>query len=80
MVKFDDHDLANLEAFPELALELYLERVLEDDVLKVVPMPWASGLAGSGLLNLLRMPHFGHYSITDRLVRNLLGLVHDGCL
>ena len=53
MVKFDDHDLANLEAFPELAPELYLERVLEDDVLKVVPMPWESGFAGSILLNFL---------------------------
>lgn len=79
-VKFDDHGLVNLEVFPELALELYLERVLEDDVLKVIPMPWASGLAGSGLLNLLRMPHFGHYNITDRIVRQLLALVHDDCL
>ena len=26
-IKFDDHDLASLEAFPELAPELYLERI-----------------------------------------------------
>ena len=26
-VKFDDHDLANFEAFPELAPELYLDIV-----------------------------------------------------
>ena len=58
-IKFDDHDLANLEAFPELAPELYLERVLEDDVLKVVPMLWAHGLVGLGLLNLMPIPHFG---------------------
>ena len=37
-IKFDDHDLGNQDAFPSLALELYLERVLEDDLLKVEPM------------------------------------------
>lgn len=79
-IKFDDHDLANPEAFLEWAPELYLERVLEDDVLKVVPMTWASGLARFGLLNLLGMPHFSHYNITNRIVRQLLALVHDGCL
>ena len=79
-VKFDDHDLANLEAFPKLASELYLERVLEDDGIKIVPMPWAHGLASFGLLNLLRMPHFFHYNITDGLVCQLLALVQYGCL
>ena len=52
-INFDDHDLANIEAFVELAPELYLERVLYDIVLKVVPMLCAHELAGSGLLNLL---------------------------
>ena len=37
-VKFNDHDLANLEAFPKLAPEIYLERILEDDGIKVIPM------------------------------------------
>ena len=36
-VKFDDHDLANFEAFLELALELYLDTVHGDDGVKVVP-------------------------------------------
>ena len=37
-------------------------------------------LASSRLLNLLRMPHFGNYRVTDRLVHQLLALVHDGSL
>lgn len=37
-VKFDDHDLANYEAFPQLAPEFYLERILEDDKVQVIPM------------------------------------------
>lgn len=43
-------------------------------------MHWVRGLAGSGLLNLLRMPPFGHYNITDQIVCQLLSLVHDGSL
>ena len=37
-VKFDDHDLSNLEAFLELAPELYLERILEYDGINIGPM------------------------------------------
>ena len=52
-VKFDDHDLANLEAFPEWAPELYLHRIQENDGINIVPMHWVHGLVGSELLNLL---------------------------
>ena len=38
------------------------------------------GLVGFGLLKLLRMPHFCHYNTTDRIVCQLLALVHDGNL
>ena len=79
-IKFDDHNHANIEAFLELVPELYLERILRDIVLKVVPIPWARGLAGSGLLNLLWIPHFGQYNITNLVVWQLLALIHDGSL
>ena len=36
--KFDDHDLANYEAFPQLAPDFYLERMVEDDRVQVIPM------------------------------------------
>ena len=59
-MKFDDHDLANFKDFPELAPELYLDRIQEDDGINIFPMRWVRGLAGSRLLNLLRMLHFSH--------------------
>ena len=43
----------------------------------MVPQRWVCGLAGSGLLNFLRMPYFGRYNITDRLARQLLALIHN---
>ena len=79
-VNFVHLDLANFEAFPELAPKLYLDTVHGADGVKFVPQHWVRGLAGSRLLNLLRMPHFRHYNITDWLARQLLALIHDGCL
>lgn len=69
LVKFDDHDLANEETFPNLVPELYLEQVLYDNVPKFESMPWAHGLHVSGILNLLRIPYFGKYPITSMCVR-----------
>ena len=59
LIKFDDHDLGILGASPSLALELYLEMVMDGNLLKIEPMEWVQGLAGSGILNLLCIPHFG---------------------
>ena len=39
-----------------------------------------ANLAGFKIFNLMSMPHFGHYTITDRVARQLLALIHDGCL
>ena len=64
-VKFEDHDLADHDAFPELASELYFDTIYEDDGITIVPQRWVYNLARFGLLNLFRMPHFGHYNITD---------------
>ena len=64
-VKFHDHDLENYEAFPKLNPKLYFDTTHTDDGVTVIPQKWVSGLVGSGLLNLLRMPHFGHYNIMD---------------
>ena len=36
-VKFDDHDLANYEAFPELTLTLYFDTIYADNGVTVVP-------------------------------------------
>ena len=80
LLKFDYHELSNLEAFSALAPELYLKWMMYSNVPKFEPMPWACGLACSGILNFLHIPHSGCYNITGMVVRQLLTLVHDGCL
>ena len=46
----------------------------------VIPQQWVSRLAGFEIRNLLRMPNFGHYNVTDRLAWQLLALIHDDFL
>ena len=43
-------------------------------------MPWTRGLSNVGILNFLRISHFGRYPIMNVYVCQLLALVHDGCL
>ena len=43
-------------------------------------MEHAQILEQSGLLNLLRIPHFGQATEVNAMVRVLLSCVHGGCL
>ena len=45
-----------------------------------VPMPHVQILEPSGLLNLLRLPHFGRSAEVNAVVRVLLSCVHGGYL
>lgn len=41
---------------------------------------WLQGVEKVGLLNLLWVPHYHHTPINIFVIRQLLFLVHDGCL
>jgi len=41
---------------------------------------WLKGVEKAGLLNLLWVPHYNHTSVTILVIKQLLCLVHDGCL
>lgn len=60
-MKYSDHDVADADKFPEFAQEVYLDSIgtcpFGDPILQ--PKPWAAGLANTGILNLLEIPHFG---------------------
>lgn len=46
----------------------------------IVPQEWIEKLAPSGLLKLLRIPHFGRSLEVNVVVKLLLSCVHDGYL
>lgn len=41
---------------------------------------WIRGVDKEGLLNLLWVPHYNHTPIILLVIKQLLCLVHDGCL
>ena len=60
-LKFQDYNLQDPQKFPQFQADQYLV-VREDPVMKrqsLAPQPWIEALEPSGLLNLLRIPHFG---------------------
>ena len=44
------------------------------------PMDWAEGLAHTGLINMMFIPHFGHSIKVNTYVKKLLVYFHGGCL
>ena len=45
-----------------------------------IPQPWESGLANSGLLGLINMPHFGQLNEAHASVKQILVYFHGGML
>lgn len=46
----------------------------------LAPQEWIEKLTPSGLLNLLRIPHFGNILELNAVVKVLMSCVHDGYL
>ena len=49
-------------------------------VIELEPHKWLRGVEKAGLLNLLWVPHYHCTPVTIFVIRQLLCLVHDGCL
>lgn len=81
-LKLEDLDLANLERFPHRATDTFMRRVFckESGVTTLEPMEWICKVNKSGLLNLLWVPQYHRAPINLTVIKQLLCLVHDGCL
>ena len=82
VVKFIDYNLGDGKTYPHFKPDAYL--VLEKNPRtgreEFVPMPHVQILERSGLLNVLRLPHFGRSAEVNAVVRILLSCVHGGYL
>lgn len=81
-LKFEDWDLAHHEKFSRLEIK-NLMKPNQNTVTRVTelkPPKWLCRVEKTRLLNLLWMSHFHHAPITIFIIRQLLSLVHDGCL
>jgi hypothetical protein len=81
-LKYSDHDVADTGKFPEFAQQVYMDNIgtrpFGDPILQ--PKPWAVGLANTGILNLVEIPHFGRGKEVNNCVKQLMAVLHGGFL
>jgi hypothetical protein len=60
-IKYLDHDVTDIDKFPEFVKRVYLQTVVLDAFGQSVnqPLQWVAGLEKTGILGLLELPHFG---------------------
>ena len=82
VVKFIDYNLADGKTYPHFkpASYLLLEKNPRTGRDEFVPQPHVQILEQSGLLNVLRLPHFGRSTEVNAVVPVLLSCVHGGYL
>jgi len=82
VLKFKDWDLTDHEKFPHLVTEYLMCQLIDTTAgtIELVPWTWLKGVEKVGLLNLLSVPHYHRAPVTIFVIRQLLCLVHDGCL
>lgn len=81
-LKFEDCDLANHEKFTHLETRNLMKPKQNTIVglIELEPQKWLCGVEKARLLNPLWVLHFHHAPITIFIIRELIFLVHDGCL
>jgi hypothetical protein len=71
-----------MDKFPEFAKKVYLDTVgighFDEPINQ--PKQWAVGLANTGILGLLEIPHFGRGQDVRNCVKKLMEVTHGGYL
>lgn len=81
-LQYQDYNLQDTEKFPKFQVDKYLCK--KPDLITlietIVPRDQIEKLAPSGLLNLLKISHFGRSPKLNAVVKILLSCVHEGYL
>jgi len=81
-LKFEDLDLANHDKLAYLVTKHLMnpKKHTKARVIELEPHKWLHGVENAGLLNLLWVSHYHRTPVTILFIRQLLCLVHGGCL
>ena len=81
-MKLEDWDLDDTKRFPHLTTDTFMTRVFYkySGVTTLELSKWIRGVDKARLLNLLWVPHYHRAPINLIIIKQLLCLVHDGCL
>lgn len=81
-LELEDWELVDAEQFPHLETNTFMTCVFSkySGVIALEPRKWIRGVEKAGLLNMLWVLHYNCAPITLIVIKQLLFLVHDGCL
>jgi hypothetical protein len=79
-LKYSDHDVADETKYPELAPQVFMQKIVVNQLGETITQPhqWATGLDRTGILGLLKIPHFGRGQYAMTCVKKLLAVMHGG--
>lgn len=82
LLKLKDWELADHEKFPHLVIQQLMHHIINTSTRMnaLEPRRWLRVVDKVGLLNLLWVSHYNRTLITVLVIKQLLFLVHDGCL
>lgn len=82
LLKLEDWDLADTKKFPHLVTDQLMHHIVHTTTRMTMlePQKWLKDVDKVGLLILLWVPHYNRAPITLLVIKQLLCLVHDGCL
>jgi hypothetical protein len=79
-LKYSDHDVSDETKYPELAPQVFMKNIVVNQLGETISHPhqWAVGLDKTGILGLLKLPHFGRGQYTMTCIKQLLAIMHGG--
>jgi hypothetical protein len=79
-LKYSDHEVADETKYPELAPHVFMHKVVVNQLRETITQPhqWVTGLNKTGILGLLKIPHFGRGQYASACIKQLLAVTHGG--
>jgi hypothetical protein len=79
LLKNNDFNLGDRKNYAMLVPHHYLTKSTRKKP-RIISQPWIKGLAQSTMLNVMKIPHFGHHQEVNACVKLLLSCYHGGYL
>jgi hypothetical protein len=79
-LKYSDHDVADETKYPELAPQVFMQKIVVNQLGETITQPhqWALDWTETRILGLLKIPHFGRGQYATACVKQLLAVMHGG--
>jgi hypothetical protein len=79
-LKYSDHDITNETRYPQLTPRVFMQNIVVNQLGEMISQPnqWVVGLDRTGILGLLKLPHFSRGQYVIACIKKLLAVMHGG--